>query len=140
MMVHMLRLYADASLCTECRLCQLACSFEKQNAYNPRLGLLRVEVRKNGLVAEPIVCRQCENPMCARACVAGAITKRADGVVLIDADKCIGCGRCADACPHDAILMRQGIAHKCDLCENKPRCVAACPTKALKIVQEVELS
>jgi carbon-monoxide dehydrogenase iron sulfur subunit len=133
----MVRLYADASLCTECRLCQLACSFEKTHTYNPRLGLLRVDVRKNGLVAEPIVCRQCENPMCARACVVGAIIRRDDGVVLIDPERCVGCGRCVDVCPHDVIVMRQKVAHKCDLCDNEPRCVAACPTGALRTVQEV---
>ena len=132
----MRRLYVDASLCTECRLCQLACSFEKTGAFNPRHGLLRIEVRKSGLISEPIVCVQCENPLCVRACVVGAITKGDDGVVTIAAEKCVGCGRCADACLHDVIVMQEKKARKCDLCNGSPKCVAACPTRALRIVEE----
>ena len=133
-----MRLYSDASLCTECRMCQLACSFVKTGLYNPRSALLRIEVRKEGLISDPVVCRQCKNPLCLKACIYKAISKGSDGVVIIDEDKCINCGRCAEACTYDVIVMRDRKAHKCDLCEGLPECAKACSTKALYLIEEVD--
>ncbi len=132
-----MKVLADPSLCTECRICQLACSFEIAKSFNPRMALLKIDVRSEGLVAEPILCRQCENPFCLKACLSDAVSRGNDGVVKICSEKCTGCGRCAEVCPYGVIVMRNGMALKCELCGGVPRCVEACPTKALRIVQEV---
>ena len=37
-----------------------------------------------------VSCRHCDDALCLKSCIAGAISKR-DGVVCIDRDKCVGC-------------------------------------------------
>lgn len=85
-------------------------------------------------------CRHCARPACLDACPAGAILKRGeDGIVLIDAGLCSGCGSCAKACPFGAIVLdpESGKAEKCDFClaeleaGKSPICVAACPMRVL---------
>jgi len=90
-------------------------------------------------------CLHCENPQCVTVCPTGASYKRAaDGIVLVDVDRCIGCKLCAWACPYGAREFDedQGVMKKCTLCVDRlyndnlapadraPVCVATCPTKA----------
>jgi Fe-S-cluster-containing dehydrogenase component len=78
-------------------------------------------------------------------CPTGASYKREeDGIVLVDADKCIGCKYCAWACPYGVRELdeRERVMKKCTLCvdrlydatlppaDRKPACVKACPTSA----------
>jgi H+/Na+-translocating ferredoxin:NAD+ oxidoreductase subunit B len=57
-------------------------------------------------------------------------------VVIIDEARCIGCARCLDACPVDAIVGAQGLMHTvvepwcigCDLC------LPACPVDCIEVV------
>lgn len=93
----------------------------------------------------PRSCLHCETPACVPVCPTGASYKRAeDGIVLVDADKCIGCQLCAWACPYGAreFSEARGVMQKCTLCvdriynrnlapeDRQPACVAACPTRA----------
>jgi Fe-S-cluster-containing dehydrogenase component len=93
----------------------------------------------------PRSCLHCETPACVTVCPTGASYKRAeDGIVLVDADQCIGCQLCAWACPYGAreFSERHGVMQKCTLCvdriyndsldpaDRQPACVAACPTRA----------
>jgi sulfite dehydrogenase (quinone) subunit SoeB len=93
----------------------------------------------------PKSCLHCEDPPCVPVCPTGASYKRAeDGIVLVDADKCIGCKYCAWACPYGVRELdeQQKVMKKCTLCvdritdaalpaaERKPACVMACPTNA----------
>ena len=50
----------------------------------------------------PRLCMQCENPPCVAVCPVGATYQTPDGVVLIDEERCIGCGYCVIACPYGA--------------------------------------
>jgi electron transport complex protein RnfB len=57
-------------------------------------------------------------------------------VALIDEARCIGCARCIDACPVDAIVGARGLMHTviarqcigCDLC------LPPCPVDCIAIV------
>ena len=129
-----MKIHVDPSLCTECRMCQLACSDAKDQGFNPRLALLQIKTENEGLLARPVVCVQCDNPFCMRVCPVGAIEKRDDGVVVIDDDTCIGCGGCAEAC-FQGVIELADVARKCDLCG---ACVEACPTGALRMVSIME--
>ena len=93
----------------------------------------------------PRSCLHCETPDCVTVCPTGASYKRAeDGIVLVDADKCIGCKLCSWACPYGAreYSEQRGVMQKCTLCvdriynesfdeiDRQPACVMACPTRA----------
>jgi len=57
-------------------------------------------------------------------------------VALVDEGRCIGCTRCIDACPVDAIVGAQGQMHTvveswCIGCE---RCLPPCPVDCIDMV------
>lgn len=152
----------DSAKCTGCRACEVAC-FTVHNRKNnhvgktvgtvsvpvtPRLFLTRFE---KGCI--PVQCRHCEDAPCLNVCTKGAIS-RVDHQVVIDAEKCIGCKDCMQACPFGAIALlpyadngqtvaqimsgeERVFASKCDLCtgiEGGPACVQVCPHGALRLV------
>ncbi len=86
-----------------------------------------------------ISCNHCDRPICVEVCPARAITRRDDGVVLLESDHCLGCGYCAWACPYSApqFVDEAGFMSKCSFCVEDidagldPACVAACPVRAL---------
>jgi anaerobic dimethyl sulfoxide reductase subunit B (iron-sulfur subunit) len=151
--------YFDSSSCSGCKACQVAC----KDRHDLRTGLLwrRVyevtggdwirmgEAWQSRVFAYniSISCNHCEKPVCAYVCPAGAISKREDGIVLINPDRCIGCRYCSWACPYDAPQFdaRTGAMTKCDFCVEdldvglKPACVAACPLRALDIGERSQL-
>ena len=93
----------------------------------------------------PKSCLHCEEAACVTVCPTGASYKReSDGIVLVEEDRCMGCGLCAWACPYGAREMDPvvGVMKKCTLCidriynealpeeERQPACVRTCPAHA----------
>jgi len=108
----------------------------------------------------PMPCMHCQMPACLKVCPTGATYQRADGIVLIDEKKCIGCRACMLACPYESrnflwdiktyfegnqptpfetikqIGFEKGTVVKCDFCISritagkKPACVETCPAQA----------
>ena len=75
---------------------------------------------------------------CADACTSGCISL-VDGQLVVDAQKCVGCGTCATVCPTcalearnptDAMLLSECLAHRCG-----DEVVIAC-TPLLDVVSE----
>jgi molybdopterin-containing oxidoreductase family iron-sulfur binding subunit len=172
----------DLGLCIGCRRCSYGCKLENSvpDTISPpyimvfetdprRLisghiidhekhekvnGLMYTKLRKDR-VYMPVQCNHCEDPPCAKVCPTKATFKDADGIVMIDYKKCIGCRYCMAACPYNArrfnwwtpevpperinplVPVRpHGVVEKCTFCVHRTRngrttrCVEACPNKA----------
>ena len=53
---------------------------------------------------------------------------------MINKKKCVGCGKCVEACPMKVMVMKdEGPASKCIACGI---CVKACPMEILEIVEK----
>ncbi len=57
-------------------------------------------------------------------------------VALVDEARCIGCARCIDACPVDAIAGAQGYMHTviADYCTGCELCLPPCPVDCIEMV------
>jgi Fe-S-cluster-containing dehydrogenase component len=107
----------DQKRCMGCRACIAACATE--NHFTPGAPwnvMLEYEVGTYPDVKKifnTMNCMHCEQPSCKAACDAigvHAISKNRFGVVLIDYDKCIGCGYCAAVCPYGVPQLNHGVA------------------------------
>ncbi len=123
--------------CTGCGYCELICSFAHHDEFNPLKARIRVNVFIDKAMAVPVVCYQCEEPWCAKACPAGALTVETDSksearMIKVNLERCVGCKMCTMACPFGCIVVDGGHAEKCDLCGGTPQCVKICRSGALK--------
>ncbi len=145
--------HLDSRACSGCKACQIACKDKHQLP----VGVLWRRVyevtgggwsrRGNAWLSDvfaynlSIACNHCQRAICVEVCPSRALTKRADGIVLIDADKCLGCQYCRWACPYGALQYdaATGRMTKCTLCADNladglpPACVAACPLRVLDL-------
>ena len=55
------------------------------------------------------------------------------GIIVVDEEKCNGCGDCVVECPVGAINFdeERGLPMICDLCGGSPVCVEWCPSGAV---------
>ncbi|KUO65296.1 MAG: oxidoreductase [Gracilibacter sp. BRH_c7a] len=150
-------LIIDVEKCEDCNNCFLACKDEHignewpgYTLPQPRFGqrwmnIMRTERGQYPLIDvayRPTTCMQCDDALCVQASD-GAITKRADGIVLIDSLKAKGKKELVNACPYQMIWWNEeeDVPQKCTLCAHlldqgwkQPRCVQVCPTGALQAV------
>lgn len=96
----------DLRKCIGCETCKHVCS--DANLVPPGATWRRVvETMLDGQQkAQPVFismgCMHCEDPPCLGVCPTGATKRRADGIVTIEPNLCVGCGACVLACPYDA--------------------------------------
>ncbi len=137
----MKRVYVNEQWCLGCHLCEYNCAFANSGLKDMVLALKdkrifpRIRVEEGDGIVFAVSCRHCEDPICQKSCIAGAISKR-DGVVCIDRSKCVGCQTCVLVCPYGVPTPGEdGIMTKCELCVGNavdaPACVAGCPNKAI---------
>lgn len=137
----------DLDRCTRCDECARACAATHADH---RSRLLR-EGPRFGNFLVPATCRQCRDPVCLLDCPVSSIFKAPGGNITIT-DWCIGCKRCAELCPYDAINIHerppdaggkaQELAVTCDQCtslsDGIPSCVYACPHDAAMRIDGLE--
>ncbi len=121
--------------CTNCRMCELACSFVKTGEFNPARSRIRIQAFAEDCMFVPLACFQCADAPCAKACPSGALV-REEGLVRYNPDTCIGCKMCMLACPFGVISFEvaTGTIAKCDTCDGDPECVRFCSQGALEFV------
>ena len=93
----------DQGKCSGCGQCTLAC--RAHNDDSPDISWNRDHnAGQSGDKSQflPRPCMHCEEAPCVNACMVGASVRRADGIVMMDYDKCIGCRSCEVACPYGA--------------------------------------
>jgi len=147
----------DASRCIDCRACMVACSVENKIPMDKtRIWVAGVGLKGEypSLVRASMVyhCMHCNEPDCLSACPVGSYSKRLDGPVVYDPQKCIGCRYCMNACPfgvphfdYDKGLIDGAFIDKCSMCTQRidiglePACVATCPTNALAFGERADL-
>jgi len=151
----------DLRKCIGCKACSIACKTE----FDIRLGVFRASVKEyeEGKYPRakrhflPWLCNHCDSPICLRDCPVDEVEarfpwpdgreetyrkratyQRPDGLVLIDQDRCIGCGACVDLCPYGVRYLDpiRDVADKCTLCAHRldagiiPSCVNTCQGRA----------
>ncbi len=150
----------DIARCDNCRNCFLATKdehigneFPGYSAPQPENGHSWVDIKRRERGSwptveahfMPVMCNHCDDAPCMKAAKDGAITKRADGIVLIDPVKSKGQKEIVDACPYGAIYWNEEEqvpqswffdAHLLDQGWTKTRVEQSCPTdtfRSLKI-------
>jgi molybdopterin-containing oxidoreductase family iron-sulfur binding subunit len=138
----------DLKQCLGCNSCTMAC--KQKNATPTGTGWAKLYQWETGTFPNahrdylPTMCNHCAEPPCVNSCPTGASYQTPEGVVLVDADQCIGCRQCMVACPYNARQFnfggnagyfpgkdltayevalqdrhREGTVDKCDLCVDR---------------------
>ncbi len=137
----------DVTRCVGCGQCRDACQTENKQPTSDaetlnfeRWNVVQTRQVEGGERYVRRMCMHCEEPACASVCPVGALQKTADGPVVYDADKCMGCRYCMVACPFGVPTYewnsRAPRIRKCFFCYSRiakgdqPACAAACPAEA----------
>lgn len=132
----------DLRKCMGCNTCSVSCKVE--NDVPPGVFRSWVKVVEKGTYPNvrrsflPILCNNCENPICLQNCPVNATWQREDGIVIVDPHRCIGCKYCIASCPYNVrhINPIRKIVQKCTFCHHRvdaglqPACVESCPPGA----------
>jgi Fe-S-cluster-containing dehydrogenase component len=149
-------LVVDVDNCTNCNMCVLAVADEYvdndwpgYSAAMPKHGhrWINIERKERGMAPMvdvafvPTMCQHCDDAPCIKAAKNGAVTKREDGIVLIDPVKAKGQKQIVDACPYGAVWWNEEKqipqawtfdAHLLDQGWKEPRAAQVCPTAAIR--------
>ncbi|MDM8542435.1 4Fe-4S dicluster domain-containing protein [Desulfococcaceae bacterium HSG9] len=120
------KLIIDHDSCWGCKTCEVACKQENPTQDSVKLIAVSEDFTKriNGkpdFVFHVNVCQHCDGPPCVEICPEDAIEKRTDGIVIMDYEKCSGCGACIEVCSYNVIDFddENNIAQKCNLCHHR---------------------
>ncbi len=138
-------LLIDITQCIGCNGCQDACKVQNklpEGKEDVLSATAYTALETHGDVTVRRMCQHCNQPTCVSVCPVGAFTKTAEGPVLYDESKCIGCRYCMQACPFQVPRYEWTSTYprvqKCRLCPERIKagkqtaCAEACPTGATK--------
>ncbi len=124
-----MKFYCDEGRCIDCHGCEVAC----KEAHELPVGVnrRRVVTVNDGIEGKEttvsVACMHCADAPCQQVCPVDCFYIRADGIVLHDKEKCIGCGYCLFACPFGAPQFPKagafgvkGVMDKCTFCAGGP--------------------
>jgi formate dehydrogenase gamma subunit len=134
----------DLDRCVGCQACVSACKEQWDSGPGAARDWVHTfeagtrEKEDLAVTFYPGLCMQCEDHPCTADCPSGATyVDPKTGVVMVDADVCVGCGNCISNCPygarhHDPVNK---VVEKCNLCApfvargEEPACVRTCPAE-----------
>ena len=151
-----LGLLYDATLCIGCKTCVVKCQeanhlepdtsldkkYDAPVALNARAKtVIKLYQGDEGESFMKAQCMHCVDPACVSACMIGALTKGANGIVSYNVDYCVGCRYCEIACPFNVPKFEWAKTTpkivKCELCRERlavgqePACTEVCPRQAV---------
>jgi formate dehydrogenase iron-sulfur subunit len=146
----------DATLCIGCKQCESACAQQNELPYDDKVAAESVQSEHKYTVVLADndkfmrrLCMHCDEPACASVCPVGALHKTAEGPVVYDVSKCLGCRYCMIACAFSQPKYEWGKLNprvrKCIMCPDRVKqgrptaCAEACPTGATKFGDREEL-
>jgi carbon-monoxide dehydrogenase iron sulfur subunit len=110
--------------CTGCHMCELACSAWHEGAYRPSVARLSIAVNPTTTVIKGRTCLQTACGKCAEACPEDAIEQHLIEVKAAGLDPVKG--YVLKVNEEKCINCGACYAYKCDLCDGTPQCVAFC--------------
>ena len=149
-------LVIDVATCFSCNACAVAChdeyhgnNFPGYAAEMPKHGQRWIDIRQREkgkfpmveVSYLPVTCNHCDDAPCIKAAKDGAISKRPDGIVIIDPVKAKGQKQLVGACPYGAIHWNEEKelpqawpfdAHLLDQGWTRTRGSQVCPTQAMR--------
>ncbi|MGY8998762.1 MAG: 4Fe-4S dicluster domain-containing protein [Rhodospirillales bacterium] len=159
-------LIIDIENCTNCNMCVLACqdehvdnSFPGYAEEMPKHGARWIEIMRKergqapmiDVAYMPVMCQHCDDAPCIKAAENDAVSKRSDGIVIIDPVKAKGQKQLVESCPYNAIWWNEDLqipqhwifdAHLLDDGWKQPRAASVCATEAIvsKKVTDAEMA
>jgi carbon-monoxide dehydrogenase iron sulfur subunit len=142
----MKKIYVNEDRCLGCHLCEYYCAFAHSGAKDMVKAFNgagaqpqpRVTIEEGGdgedKINFAVSCRHCEDPLCVKSCITGAMQKDENGRVFVDDTRCVGCYTCILVCPFGSLVQgNEKAVKKCDLCieSGKPACAENCPNLAI---------
>jgi len=149
----------DVAKCDNCRVCFLAVKdehvgndFPGYAAAQPAQGHNWLEIKRHERGSAPMVdahfmpvmCNHCDDAPCMKAARDGAVTRRPDGILIIDPVKSKGQKQIVDACPYGMVSWNEEKqipqawifdAHLLDAGWTQTRAEQGCPSGVFRSVK-----
>ena len=124
-----MKFYCDEKRCIHCDGCSVACA--EAHELPATISRRKVVTINEGIIGKEfstsVACMHCTDAPCEQVCPVDCFYIRADGIVLHDKNKCIGCSYCLYACPFGApqfpkngAFGTKGVMDKCTMCAGGP--------------------
>jgi len=148
----------DTSNCLYCNACTVECKRENDVPVGKDIFWTQMEIHETGEFPDVLqyffkrACNHCTEAACVDVCPTGALYHHPEGFVVLDQDRCNGCGYCTQVCPFHIPqlevfdpLTGAAKAHKCTFCVQRtadggePACAMACPFGAIAYGERDEM-